>query len=78
MKRPDNNQKKAGVAILILHKWSFKEGSVIRDTEGHFLMIKIVNPPEKYWHRKSVSIQQNVNRIRRGRETFNRSGGYQE
>ena len=36
----NGNQKKAGVAILISDKIDFKIKSVIRDKEGHYIMIK--------------------------------------
>ena len=34
------NQKKAGVAILISDKIDFKRKTIIRDKEGHYIMIK--------------------------------------
>ena len=36
----NGNQKKAGVAILILDKIDFKLKNVTRDKEGHYIMIK--------------------------------------
>ena len=36
----NGNQKKAGVAILISDKTDFKIKTVIRDKEGHYIMIK--------------------------------------
>ena len=36
----NGNQKKAGVAILILDKIGFKIKTITRDQEGHYLMIK--------------------------------------
>ena len=36
----NGNQKKAGVAILILDKIDFKIKNVTRDKEGHYMMIK--------------------------------------
>ena len=36
----NGNQKKAGVAILISEKIDFKIKNVIRDNEGHYIMIK--------------------------------------
>ena len=36
----NGNQKKAGVAILILDKIDFKIKNVTRDKEGHYIMIK--------------------------------------
>ena len=36
----DGNQKKAGVATLISDKIDFKIKTVIRDKEGHYILIK--------------------------------------
>ena len=36
----NGNQKKAGVAILLSGKMDFKIKDVIRDKEGHYIMIK--------------------------------------
>ena len=36
----DENQKKAGVAILTPHKTDFKIKTIIVDKEGHYIMIK--------------------------------------
>ena len=36
----NGSQKKAGVVILIPHKIDFKIKNVIRDKEGHYIMIK--------------------------------------
>ena len=36
----NGNQKKAGVEIFISHKIDFKIKTVIRDKEGHYIMIK--------------------------------------
>ena len=36
----NGNQKKAGIAILILDKIDFKIKTVARDKEGHYIMIK--------------------------------------
>ena len=37
---PNGKGKKAGVAVLIAHKIEFKTKNVIRDKEGHYIMIK--------------------------------------
>ena len=36
----NRNQKKAGVAILITDKIDFEMKNVLRDKEGHYIMIK--------------------------------------
>ena len=36
----NGNQKKAGVAILISDKIHFKIKAIIRNKEGHYIMIK--------------------------------------
>ena len=36
----NGNQKKTGVAILILDKIDFKRKNVTRDKQGHYIMIK--------------------------------------
>src|SRR3712207_7004094 len=36
----NGKEKKAGVAILISHKIDFKSKTVIRDKDGHYIMIK--------------------------------------
>ena len=36
----NGNQKKAGVAILLLDKIDFKIKTIMRDKEGHYIMIK--------------------------------------
>ena len=36
----NGNQKKAGVAILISDKITFKTNTITRDKEGHYIMIK--------------------------------------
>ena len=36
----NRNQKKVGVAVLILDKIDFKINTIIRDKEGHYIMIK--------------------------------------
>ena len=36
----NGNQKEVGVAILISHKIDFKTKTVIRDKEGHYIIIK--------------------------------------
>ena len=36
----NGNQKKAGVAILISNKIDLKMKNILRDKEGHYIMIK--------------------------------------
>ena len=36
----NGNQKKAGVVIFISDKINFKINTIIRDKEGHYVMIK--------------------------------------
>ena len=36
-------QKKAGVAICVLDKIDFKTKTVMRDKEGHYIIIKVTN-----------------------------------
>ena len=36
----NGQEKKAGVAILILHKIDFKRRAIKRDPEGHFIILK--------------------------------------
>ena len=38
--KSNGNQKKTGVAILILDKTDLKIKNIIRDKEGHYIMIK--------------------------------------
>ena len=38
----NGNQKKAGVAIIILVKIDFKTKIITRNNEGHYIMIKVL------------------------------------
>ena len=42
-----NREKKAGVAVLVEDKMDFKTKKVTRDKEGHYIMIKRVNPTRR-------------------------------
>ena len=48
----NGDQKKAGVAILILDKIDFKMKNILRNKEGHYIMIKgsIQEEDFKYLH----------------------------
>ena len=41
-------KKKAGVAVLISDKMAFEIKAVKRDKEGHYIMIKGINPRRRY------------------------------
>lgn len=44
----NTSQKKAGVAILISDRADFKVRKIIRDKEGHYIMIKGFNFPRRH------------------------------
>ena len=44
----NRDQKKAGVAVLISDKMAFEIKAVKRDKEGHYIMIKGINPRRRY------------------------------
>ena len=44
----NRNQKKAGVAILISDKRSFKIKTITRDKEGHYINDQGINPRRRY------------------------------
>ena len=52
----NGDQKKAGVAILISDKIDFKMKNILRDKEGHYLMIRI-NPRRSYKNFKYLCTQ---------------------
>ena len=56
------NPKKAGVAILIKDKIDFKMKNILRDKEGHYLMIRI-NPRRSYKNIKYLCTQYRVTKI---------------
>ena len=53
----NGNQKKAGVAILLSDKIDFKIKTATRDTEGHYIMIKGINPRRRYNNYKCLCTQ---------------------
>ena len=67
-------QNKAGVAIFISEKIDFKTKAVKRDKEGHYIMIKRINPRRRYnnykytctQHRSTAICKTNVNKYERG------------
>ena len=74
----NGNQKKAGVAMLRSVKIEFKIKNVTRDKEGHYVMIKGINPRRSYnnykyicsQHRSSSIHKATVNRYKRGKEDW--------
>ena len=55
----NGNQKKAGVVILVSDKTDFKIKTVIRDKEGHYIMIKEgINPRRRNNNCKYICTQQ--------------------
>ena len=53
----NGNRKKAGVAILISDKIDVKIKNVTRDKEGHYKMIKGINPRRRYNNYKYICTQ---------------------
>ena len=70
----NTDQKKAGVTIFISDKIYFKTKAVKRDKEGHYIMIKRINPRRRYnnykytctQHRSTAICKTNANKYERG------------
>ena len=65
----NGNQKKAGVAILILDKINLKIKIVTRDKEVHYITIKKSIQEEMPTHHRSTSVHKtNANSHKRGNQ----------
>ena len=74
----NGNQKKAGVEILISEKIDFKTKTITRDKEGHYIMIKGINPRRRYNNCKYLCTQQRRTSIHKENTNSHKRGNGQQ